>query len=97
MLMSMFIGWIFPFIALVVSGMGLLIHSNYLITLLFNIINLLVIIFMLFLVIKLYDSKLLIVLIEYIIMLITVIINIIYLVINRETIIKDNLKRNYLD
>ena len=70
MLMSLFIGWIFPYIALVLCGIGILIHSNYLITMIFNIVNVLVIFFMLFLVIKLYETRLLIVLIEYIIMLV---------------------------
>ena len=57
MLMSLFVGWIFPFIGLVVSGLGILIHSNFKITLIFNIVNILVILFMGFLVIKVYDSK----------------------------------------
>ena len=97
MLMSLFVGWIFPYIALVLSGLGILIHSNYLITLIFNIINILVSLLMIFFVVKVYDSKLLIVLIEYVIMLVITIVNIIYLIINREEIIRDNLKRNYLD
>ena len=97
MLMSLFIGWIFPYIGLILSGIGILIHSNYWVTMLFNIVNILVIAFMLFLVNKVYDSKLLIVLIEYIIMLVISIGNIIYLIINKDEIIKDNYKRNYLD
>ncbi len=97
MLMSLFVGWIFPFIGLVVSGLGILIHSNFKITLIFNIVNILVILFMEFLVIKVYDSKLLIVLIEYIVMLVINILNIVYLIINKDEIIRDNYKRNYLD
>ena len=97
MLMSLFVGWIFPFIGLVVSGLGILIHSNFKITLIFNIVNILVILFMGFLVIKVYDSKLLIVLIEYIFMLVINILNIVYLIINKDEIIRDNYKRNYLD
>ena len=97
MLMSLFVGWIFPFIGLVVSGLGILIHSNFKITLIFNIVNILVILFMGFLVIKVYDSKLLIVLIEYIVMLVINILNIVYLMINKDEIIRDNYKRNYLD
>ncbi len=97
MLMSLFVGWIFPFIGLVVSGLGILIHSNFKITLIFNIVNILVILFMGFLVIKVYDSKLLIVLIEYIVMLVINILNIVYLIINKDEIIRDNYKRNYLD
>jgi len=97
MLMSLFIGWIFPYIALVLCGIGILIHSNYLITMIFNIVNVLVIFFMLFLVIKLYENRLLIVLIEYIIMLVMSIISIIYLILDKDEIIKDNYKRNYLD
>lgn len=97
MLMSLFIGWIFPYIALVLCGIGILIHSNYLITMIFNIVNVLVIFFMLFLVIKLYETRLLIVLIEYIIMLVMSIISIIYLILDKDEIIKDNYKRNYLD
>ena len=97
MLMSLFVGWIFPFIGLVVSGLGILIHSNFKITLIFNIVNVLVILFMGFLVIKVYDSKLLIVLIEYIVMLVINILNIVYLIINKDEIIRDNYKRNYLD
>ena len=84
MLMSLFVGWIFPFIGLVVSGLGILIHSNFKITLIFNIVNILVILFMGFLVIKVYDSKLLIVLIEYIVMLVINILNIVYLIINKD-------------
>ena len=97
MLMSLFIGWIFPFIALILSGIGILIHSNYLVTLLFNIINILVLLFMIFLVGKIYSSKFLIILIEYIIMLGITIADIVYLIINRDEIITDNYKRNYLD
>ena len=97
MLMSLFVGWIFPFIGLVVSGLGILIHSNFKITLIFNIFNILVILFMGFLFIKVYDSKLLIVLIEYIVMLVINILNIVYLIINKDEIIRDNYKRNYLD
>ena len=97
MLMSLFVGWIFPFIGLVVSGLGILIHSNFKITLIFNIVNILVILFMGFLVIKVYDSKLLIVLIEYIVMLVINVLNIVYLMINKDEIIRDNYKRNYLD
>ena len=83
MLMSLFIGWIFPYIALVLSGIGILIHSNYWITLVFNIVNILVLILMLFLVIKVYDNKLLVVLIEYIVMLVVSIVSIIYMIFNR--------------
>ena len=97
MLMSLFVGWIFPFIGLVVSGLGILIHSNFKITLIFNIVNILVILFMGFLVIKVYDSKLLIVLIEYIVMLVINVLNIVYLMINKDEIIRDNYKRNYFD
>ena len=97
MLMSLFIGWVFPYIALVLSGIGILIHSNYLITLLFNIVNILVLLLMMFLVIKVYDNKLLVVLIEYIIMLIVTIINIVYLVMNKDMIIQDDYRRKYLD
>lgn len=97
MLMSLFIGWIFPFIALILSGIGILIHSNYLVTLIFNIINILVLLFMIFLVGKIYSSKFLIILIEYIIMLGITIADIVYLIINRDEIITDNYKRNYLD
>ena len=97
MLMSLFIGWIFPYIALVISGIGILIHSNYWITLFFIIINVLVLMFMLFFVIKIYEKKLLVVLIEYIIMLIVSIVDIVYLIVNKDEIITDNFKRNYLD
>ena len=97
MLMSLFIGWIFPYIALIIVGIGILIHSDFIITIIFNIINILVLIFMLFLVIKVYDSKLLLVLTEYIIMLVVSVINMIYLIINREEIEEESLKRRYLD
>ena len=97
MLMSLFIGWIFPYIALVLSGIGILIHSNYWITLVFNIVNILVLILMLFLVIKVYDNKLLVVLIEYIVMLVVSIVSIIYMIINKDDIIQVNYKRKYLD
>ncbi len=97
MVMSLFVGWIFPYIALIISGIGILIKSNYLITLLFSIINILVIIFMIFLVGRVYSSKFLIVIIEYIIMLVLTIVNIVYLIMNKDEIIRENYKRNYLD
>ena len=97
MVMSLFVGWIFPYIALIIIGIGILIKSNYLITLLFSIINILVIIFMIFLVGRVYSSKFLIVIIEYIIMLVLTIVNIVYLIMNKDEIIRENYKRNYLD
>lgn len=96
MMMSLFIGWIMPYIGLILSGIGILIHTKFKLSLIFNIFNILLSLFMIFLIISVYDKNLLIVLIEYIVMIVINILDIIYIIVNKDIIIKENLQRDYL-
>ena len=96
MVISLFIGWILPYIGLILEGICILLHSNYYVTLVFSIFNLLLTLIMIFLIIKVYDSKLLGVLMEYIIIEVMNVINIVYLIINRDIIKKDNVISKYV-
>lgn len=97
MLLTLFVGWILPYIALLLSGIGILIHTKYLINLIFNILNILLTMIILFLCISVYNKNLLLVIIEYSIIIVFSIINIIYIIKNKEKIIKDNFERDYLE
>ena len=97
MMLTLFVGWIFPYIALLISGIGILIHTKYLINLIFNIINILLTLIIIFLCVSVYNKNLLLVIIEYSIIILLAIINIIYIIKNKEEIIKDNLERDYLE
>ncbi len=96
MMMSLFIGWIMPYIGLILSGIGILIHTRYKINIIFNIFNILLCSLMIFLVVSLYNKSFLVFIIEYGIMIVINILNIIYTIVNKDTIIKDNLQRDIL-
>ena len=97
MMLTLFVGWIFPFIALLLSGIAILIHAKYYINIVFNIINVLLTIIILFLCISVYESSLLLIIIEYSIIILLSILNIIYIKKNKEVIITENLKRSYME
>lgn len=81
MIMSLIIGWIIPYIVLIVSGLSIIQNKFTKLNLVSNILSFLLCLFLLFLIIKIYEKKFLILLIEYIIIAIINIINIIYLII----------------
>ena len=78
MIMSIIIGWAIPYLVLLITGITMYYKSHHKLTLIFNIINILLCILLLFLVISIYDSKMLIFLIDYIIIGVISIINSIY-------------------
>lgn len=78
MIMSIIIGWAIPYLVLLITGITMYYKSHLKLTLVFNIINILLCILLLFLVISIYDSKMLIFLIDYIIIGVISIINSIY-------------------
>lgn len=80
MIMTLFIGWLIPYIVLLITGISLLHLKKVKLTLIFNIMNILMCLMIIILIIYLYDNKLIIPLIEYIIIAITSIINTIYLI-----------------
>lgn len=95
---SLFIGWLFPYVTLIVNGLCMLSNINNKIIISFNsisfILNILLIIFVSFL----YDDKLIIVLVEYILIAIINLINIIINVIiyqNNHKYLKEQLKKEY--
>lgn len=81
MIMTLIIGWAIPYCVLLITGLSMLYSKKHYLTLIFNIVNILLCIFLLFFIIKLYDKTLLVLLIEYIITIIFSTINIIYYII----------------
>lgn len=97
MVMTLAVGWAIPYLVLLITGITMLYKTNYKLTLTFNIINILLCMLLLFLVISIYDKKMLIFLIEYIIMCITSIINSIYYMIiikNDKNRIENKINKN---
>lgn len=70
MTLTLVIGWILPFISLLLTGICIINKSHKKLCLTINIINILLILILLFLIISILDKKLIIVLIEYSIILI---------------------------
>lgn len=81
MIMTLIVGWAIPYCVLLITGLSMLYSKKHYLTLIFNIVNILLCIFLLFFIIKLYDKTLLVLLIEYIITIIFSTINIIYYII----------------
>lgn len=81
MIMTLIIGWAIPYCVLLITGLSMLYSKKHYLTLIFNIVNILLCIFLLFFIIKLYDKTLLVLLIEYIITIIFSTINTIYYII----------------
>ena len=79
MSLTMIIGWIFPYISLLLTGVSLLSNNHKKKALTLNIINILLTLIIIFLIIKIYENTFIIILIEYIIITIISIINSIYL------------------
>ena len=96
MMLSLFVGWIMPYIGLILSGIGILIHTRYKINIVFNVFNILLCLLMIFLVVKIYNKTFLVFIIEYGIMIVMSILNIIYTIVNKDIIIKENLQRDIL-
>ena len=90
MIMTLFIGWIIPYISLIITGASIINNNHHKLTLIFNIFTSLLNVILLFLIIAIYEKTLLIMLIEYSIFLIINIINIIYYLklLKKENIIK---------
>ncbi len=80
-IMSLFVGWAFPYFVLIVSGIAIAVSKHIKLNLIFNILAFLLTSFLIYLVVKIYDKKFLILLIEYIYILVLLLINIIYLII----------------
>ena len=77
-LMTLFIGWIIPFINLIITGISILNDNHHKLTLVFNIFSAFLNIVIIFLIIKLYEHKFIIMIIEYSLFLILNILNSIY-------------------
>lgn len=82
MLMSLIVGWAIPYLVLLITGITIFYKTHPRLTLIFNIINIVLCLLLLFLVISIYDSKMLNFLVDYIIIGIISIINTIYFIIN---------------
>lgn len=78
MMISVFIGWVIPYIVPLITGLSLLNKSHYKLSLVFNIVSLLLCIMLLVFTIRLFDKKFMVFLIEYSIFILLHIINIIY-------------------
>ncbi len=78
-IMTLFIGWLIPFINLLITGISILKEFRPKLTMIFNIFNALLNGLIIFLIISLYEKKFLLMLIEYSIFLALNIINTIYL------------------
>lgn len=81
MFLTLIIGWIMPYLTLLISGIAFLTESHSKLTLVFNILSFLLTLFLLLLNIKIYEKKLLILVIEYIIIGTINLLNIIYSII----------------
>ncbi len=84
MIMTLLVGWIIPYLVLLITGASLINLKKVKLTLVFNILNILLCTMILILGITIYESKLLIPIVEYIIMLLTSLVNVIYLVIYQK-------------
>lgn len=78
MIMTLIIGWAIPYTVLLITGLALIYQKHPKLTLVFNIVNILLCIMIISLSIYLYDSKMLIFIIEYSIIGIISIINCIH-------------------
>lgn len=79
MIMSIMIGWLIPYIVLLITGLSLISIKHPKITMIFNFVNILLCIMLLALIISIYDKKFLVFIIEYSIIMLTSIINVIFL------------------
>ena len=77
-IMSLFVGWIIPYINLMITGLSVMIDNHHKLSLVFNILNILLNALLIFLIALIYEKKFLIMIVEYAIMLILSIINTIY-------------------
>ena len=78
MTLTIVIGWIIPYFVLLITGICIFNKSHHKLCLTNNIINIILVALLIFLISSIYDSKMLLVLIEYIIIGIISIINICY-------------------
>lgn len=76
--MTLFIGWALPYFVLLITGFAQVKNLFYKLGLILNVISVPMSILLLYLVITIYDKKLLIFVIEYIIIIVVNILNIIY-------------------
>lgn len=96
MVMTLIIGWAIPFAVPIVTGLTIIYKKQHKLALVFNIVNLLLCIMILFLSIYLYDKKMLIMIIEYSCIGVLNIINIIYFILYiKKHPTKNNLKEEY--
>jgi len=77
-IMSLFVGWIIPYINLMITGLSVMIDNHHKLSLVFNILNILLNALLIFLIALIYEKKFLIMIVEYAIMLILSIINTFY-------------------
>ncbi len=77
-IMSLFIGWIIPYINLMITGLSVMIDNHHKLSLVFNIFNILLNALLIFLIALIYEKNFIIMIVEYGIMLILSIINTIY-------------------
>lgn len=89
--MTCVIGFIFPYLSLLLTGIATLIKKHYKKVVLLNILSILLSVFILYLSFKLYDSKLLFIVLSYIFI---VILNIINTYINIKLLTKLNKEEN---
>ena len=90
MTLTLIIGWILPFIFPIITGICMLLDIHHKKSIAINIITIILLILIIYLIIQLYDSKLLHILIIYIILAVLKIINSIYLIIHYKKINHDN-------
>lgn len=81
MMITMLVGWAIPYFVLLVSGLELISMKHPKMSLVFNVLNVLVCLMDLIFTIRLFDKKMLILLIEYILMGILSLINVVYIVV----------------
>lgn len=81
MTFSLVIGWIFPFIFPIITGISLLAESHLKMSFILNILTIILSIFLIIMIISLYDSNMLLILIFYITLSTLNLINTIYLLI----------------
>ena len=77
-LMTLFIGWIIPYLNLLITGIAILNDSHYKLARIFNIFSIILNIVIIFFIISLYEKKFLLMIIEYSIFIVISIINVIY-------------------
>ena len=77
-LMTLFIGWIIPYLNLLITGIAILNDSHYKLARIFNIFIIILNIIIIFFIISLYEKKFLLMIIEYSIFIVISIINVIY-------------------